>query len=291
MNADKSERVYLNGELIADGDARVSVSNPALLHGVGLFETLRAYGGVPFRLDAHVDRLRDSAKQLDMAVDDAAGRIPEAVAAVLDANRLAEARLRITVTPPAGATDDGGSTLLVTARPVVGYPPELYDRGMTVYVCTRYRQSRHDPLIGHKTTCYLPRLLALRDAQERQCGEALWFTPDNLLAEGSISNVFIVKGGRLRTPSLDTPVLAGVTRAAVIELAGDDGISVEQVPCTIDDLLDADEVFLTNAVMEVMPVTRVERRAIADEQVGPVTRRLADAYQRLCGQVSAPERT
>ena len=96
-----------------------------------------------------------------------------------------------------------------------------------------------------------------------------------------MTNVFVVKSGRLRTPPLDTPVLPGVTRGMVIELAVGEGLAVEEQACTINDLLDADEVFLTNAVMEVMPVTHVERRAIADEQVGAITKQISRAYRQL----------
>jgi branched-chain amino acid aminotransferase len=278
-----TERAYLNGELIDISRAAVTVSNPALLHGVGLFETLRAYDGKPFRLQQHIDRLADSARHFDMPVLDLLEQIPQAVQAVLAANNLRNARIRFTLTPPGAHGEGERPTLLVAAQQTAGYPPELYERGMTVHLCTRWRQSAHDPLAGHKTTCYFPRLLALREAQAVGCGESLWFTPDNRLAEGCISNVFAVKGGRLRTPPLDTPVLPGITRAIAMELAAATGIAVDEVPCTVNDLLDADEVFLTNAIMEIMPVTRVERRTLADEKPGPLTGRLARAYAELTG--------
>jgi branched-chain amino acid aminotransferase len=275
------EKIYLNGELVCGGEAHVPVSNPSFLHGVGLFETLRTYDGKPFRLAEHVERLRRSADRLNMPLGDTPARIPAAVEQVLAANNLKSARVRITVTPPGSTDQPHAVTLLVRAEEARGYPPELYERGMTVCVINRFRQSRHDPLAGHKTTSYFPRLLALRDAQDQHCGEAFWFTPENLLAEGCMTNVFVVRDGRLRTPPLDTPVLPGVTRAAVIELAHANGIAAEEAPCTIDDLLGAQEVFLTNAVMEIMPVTRIERHAIANEKIGPITQQLAEAYKQL----------
>ena len=276
-----SEKVYLNDGLVDISRATVDVSNPAFLHGVGLFETLRTYDGRPFRLEQHVERLRASAERLHIRFGEVIERIPSAVIELMKANRLKNARIRFTVAPPGAQEEDGEPTLLVVGQETAGYPPELYERGMTVCICDEYRQSRQDPLAGHKTTSYFSRLLALRDAQDKECGEALWFTPDNLLAEGCISNVFLVKGGRLRTPPLDTPVLPGITRAAVIELAGSHDIGVEEGPCTISDLLGADEVLLTNAIMELMPVTRVERRAIGEEKPGPITRRMSEAYSKL----------
>jgi len=276
-----SEKVYLNGEIMNMADASISVSNPGVLHGVGLFETLRSYEGRPFRLDQHMERLKNSAKKLRIAVDDVIDEVPTAIQKVLEANALKDARIRFTIMPPNAWDEASRSILLVAAQQLAGYPPELYAKGMTVFICTDYRQSSQDPLAGHKTTSYFPRLLALQTAQKRQCGEALWFTPDNLLAEGCISNVFIVKEEKLRTPPLNTPVLPGITRAVVLELAKENNIPAEETSCTIDDLLDADEVFLTNSIMEVMPVTRIERRLIADEKPGQVTNRLRQAYRAL----------
>lgn len=276
--------VFLNDGLVDASTAQLSIFNPALSHGVGLFETVRAYGGRIFRLEAHLERMRASAVKLDMPVAAVIERVPAAIDALLAAEGLTDARVRFTVTPPGSHAGLEQPTLLVTAGPVGGYPPELYARGMTVCVLTEWRQSRFDPLAGHKTICYLPKLLGLREAQARQCGEALWFTPENLLAEGCISSVFVVKAGSVRTPPLDTPILPGVTRAAVLELALQLGIEATEQACTIDDLLDADEIFLTNAVMEVMPVTRVERRPIGGEKPGQITLRLADAFRALTRQ-------
>jgi len=273
-----SEKVYLNGRIIDAAQATVSAANPAFLHGVGLFETLRAYDGRPFLLRQHIERMRASAEKLRLQLGSVLETVPEAVEEVLRANALPQARIRFTVTPPDIDAPENPPTLLVTARPVTGYPPELYERGMTVCICDDHRQSSHDPLAGHKTTSYFARLTAMRQAAERHCGEALWFTPNNLLAEGSISNIFLVRGQDLITPPLDTPVLPGVTRAVVLDVAREAGLTVRQQACTIHDLLDAEEVFLTNAIMEVMPVTRIERHEIGDGRVGPLTRRLRSAY-------------
>ncbi len=211
-----SEQIYYNGTILDAEDALVSAFNPSLLHGVGLFETLRTYDGRPLRLLHHIERMQRSAEALRLPIAEAVPLIEPAVRQVIDANHRPDARLRITVTPPASATGETRPTLIVSAQPLNAYPPELYEQGMTVYVCTDYRQSAQDPLAGHKTTSYFPRLIALRQAQEKKCGEALWFTPQNMLAEGSMSNIFLVKGGRLHTPPLDTPVLPGVTRGTSI---------------------------------------------------------------------------
>lgn len=282
-------KVCVNGEIVPAGAARVSAFDAAFLHGVGLFETLRAYGGAIFARDAHLERMRNSAEALKLHLAIDADLCREALQRTLDANGLKDARLRLTVTPgvtqlPNGATEPGQPTILATATALAAYPREYYEKGMTVLL-SRFRQGPADPLAGHKTTSYWPRLAALREAQEKHCGEALWFTPENLLAEGSISNVFIVRDDEIRTPPVGTPVLPGIVRAFVLETATKAGRAVREMPLTVNDLLDADEVFLTNSIMEIMPVCRIERKPIGTEKPGPVTAWVADRYREAVHDV------
>ena len=216
---------------------------------------------------------------------------PSTLAELLDRNALSDARIRLTVSAGAvhGESVEASADLTVcaTASALTSYPHDFYERGVHVAICT-YRVSPSDPLAGHKTTSYLPRLLALRDAQRARCVEALWFTTANRLAEGSISSVWIVRDGVLKTPPLDTPVLPGIARRVVLEIAKEVGIETRSCALTIDDLQDADEVLLTNAIMQVMPVVRVERRDIGAPRVGPIAKRLLEEYRRLvrkeCGE-------
>jgi branched-subunit amino acid aminotransferase/4-amino-4-deoxychorismate lyase len=141
-----------------------------------------------------------------------------------------------------------------------------------------YHQNTTEPICGHKTTNYYPRLLALTLARQKGAAEALWFTTDNRLAEGCISNVFLVKDSVLCTPSLETPVLAGVARKAVCEIAGTESIELVEKDLYIADVLEADEIFLTNVVMEVLPVVGVEKHAVAEGKVGPITTKLRTKF-------------
>jgi len=283
--------VLLNGQFVEQQSARVSVFDAAFLHGVGLLETLRAEGGRIFRLEAHLSRLLNSAEKVLAPMERSTLPAGERFEELLQRNGLAEARVRLTVTP--GATLDGGDllptpTVLVTAGPLGGFPPRTYRDGVSVMIA-RTRQAVDDPLAGHKTTCYLPRLLALRAAHGAKCTEALFFNSRNELAEGAITNVFIVSGGRLRTPPLQTPVLPGIARATVLELAAELGVKVDDAsPLTINDLLDADEVLLTNAIIQVLPVVRVEQHDIRYGRPGPMSQRLLDAYRKRCAAETAP---
>ncbi len=282
--------VYLNGAFVSEREAQVSVFDGGWLHGAGLFETMRAEGGRIFKLETHLERLRRSANAILTPIE--RDDLPEKAVfeELVSRNALKEARVRLTIT--AGSMRDAEPntprlTICATASPLSGYPAELYDRGVQAAVCD-FRQSPSDPLAGHKCTAYLPRLLGLRQAQQKHCLEALWFTTSKELAEGSISNVFVVRGGILKTPPLETPVLPGIARGLVLTIASDCNIECEQCALSIDDLLDADEVLLTNAIMQVMPVVRVERRDIGDGRVGPVAKQLYREYRnRLlqeCGE-------
>lgn len=276
--------VYLDGRFVSESEARIGIFDGAFLHGAGLFETLRAQNGCVFRLESHLDRLRRSAARILAPIEREELPSPEIFRELLERNDRSDARIRLTVSAGVVKEGDGDArqrpTVCLTASPLTHHPLEFYERGVQVAVCD-YRVSTSDPAAGHKTTSYLPRLLGLRFAQEKRCLEALWFNTRNQLAEGSISNVFTVRGGILRTPPLDTPVLPGITRGIVFDLARREGIPAEESALGIDDLLDADEVFLTNAIMQVMPVIRVEKHDIADAKVGAMTRRIGQAYREL----------
>ena len=201
---------------------------------------------------------------------------------MLEANGVSEARLRLELSNGAIQPDGTALThLLITSPAFVPYPAEYYEKGVRV-ILTNFRQSSKDPFAGHKTTCYGPRLMALKDAHEKLATEALWFTTENALAEGSISNVFLVKDGALYTPPVTTPVLPGIARKTVIEIAEAEDIPCHEEPLGIDDLLKADEVFLTNVIMEVLPVVAVESHTVGDGNTGEIAKKLSRKYkQRL----------
>jgi len=281
----KNEFVYVSGDFVPRKEARISALDAGVLLGAGLFETLRTYAGKPFRLGAHLARLRASGEFFRIFIRESDSQVAEAVARLVKANGLADARVRLTATrgPLADAVDDDEAppaTLIITAGPMTPYPAELYEKGATVVV-SDIRISADDPTVYHKTTGYLRNLLALRDAHRARATEALIFNTKGRLAEGSLSNVFIVSEGRLLTPTVEEGLLAGITRAAVLELAAEAGVPAEQKPLSARAVLDADEMFLTNSIMELLPVGRVERKEIGDGRPGPVTKQLASAYRAL----------
>lgn len=271
-------QVQLNGRLLPAEEATLSIADPGFLHGASTFTTMRAHNGVVFRFGEHLQRLAETVRLLGLQVDVTTGQLVEGMHVVLDANDLREARCRITLTPgPAG----GEPTTLITAEPLPAYPAEWYENGITVVV-TALKQVAGDPTFGYKTGCYLPRMLARQEAAAKGADDALWFTTDNRLAESCFSNVFLVRDGALLTPPRDTPVLPGVVRSAVLELAGALGIDAgEDRALTVEDMLAAEEVFLTSSCMGIRPVVRIERHAVGGETPGPVTVRIREAFDEL----------
>jgi branched-chain amino acid aminotransferase len=282
-------KVFLNDQLVDEDQAFVSVADGGLLYGAGLFETLRSSHGVVFRLDAHLDRLFSSAVKLAIDLTFDRTFVDESISSVLEANGLQDARLRLTVTSGPVSAPEGQrqSTLLIAATALQGYPDEYYNKGIRVMLCP-YRQNPSDPLAGHKSTSYLPRMLGLRLAHQNGAAEALWFTPDGHLAEACVSNVFLVQAGVLLTPPLDTPVLPGIARDTLAGIARQESIEWTERKLTVDELLGADEVFLTNIIMKVLPVTGIEKHTVGSGRVGPVSRRLLTAFneqiEMQCGK-------
>ncbi|HOM61668.1 MAG TPA: aminotransferase class IV [Anaerohalosphaeraceae bacterium] len=273
------EKVFLNGSLMPASEAKIDIDDSSFLYGIGLFETMRAAGGRVFRLDDHLQRLMMSAQTLAIVCSYSTAMIRHGVEQVLQANGLSDARIRLTLTSgPLRTEEEPRSTLLITATEFVPYSKDYFEKGVRV-VITDYRQNPKDPFVGHKTTCFGPRLAALRAAHEKLAAEALWFTTENRLAEGCLSNVFLVCGGRLLTPPLSTPVLGGIARKTVLELARQEKIPFEERPLDINDLLSAEEVFLTNVIMTILPVIAVEGHTVAEGKPGPITKRLMEKYE------------
>ncbi|RKY10667.1 MAG: hypothetical protein DRP65_06250 [Planctomycetota bacterium] len=274
-------KVFLNDKIVEDAEAHISVSDSGFLYGMGLFETMRCTGGRVFALDDHLDRLFNSAKELSINNPYETEYIKDAIRQTLNANNLADARLRLTLTNgPMATGGDSKSTLLITATQFEPYPDEYYKNGVRV-VLTDFRQNTQDPITRHKTTNYFSRLLALDSAHKKKAAEALWFTTESNLAEGCVSNVFIVKDSVLYTPTLDTPVLPGVMRKTVCQIALAESTNLIEKDLTIKDLLAADEVFLTNVIMLILPVVAVEAHMVGDGKVGAVTKRFAKRVNEI----------
>jgi branched-chain amino acid aminotransferase len=269
--------VWVDGGLVRAHDARLSPFDHGLLVGDGVFETLRVYGGAPFAWRRHVERLEHSAQGLGLRVPDRV-MLRTAADAVLAANALTEARLRITITggpaPLGSERGDHPPTVIVAASEVrewaatervVSVPWPRNERGATA---------------GLKTISYAENVRALAFAHEHGASEALFLNTVGDVCEATGSNIFLVVDGRVCTPPAESGCLLGVTRALVLELCDQLGIAAATDRLRPSAFATADEVFLTSSTREVQAVSHVDEIAVPDAP-GPVTRRLADAFTDL----------
>ena len=281
-----SELVHLNGSLVPRSGARIAALDYGFLYGYGLFETMRAYGGEVFRLDRHLDRLARSAERLGIAVGPLA--LKNAVLETIQANKLEDARIRLTVSAGEGGTIPDPATceepmVLVVAEHYQPLPDGVYQRGFKAVVSSIRRNSQ-SPLSGMKSLNFLESMLARQEARAAGADEALLLNEAGLLAEASMSNVFLVSEGSLRTPDLSCGVLPGITREAVLELAAGAGVEATECDVTLDELRQTEEAFLTNSVMVVMPLTEVEGRPVGSGRPGSVTLKLMAGYREMVGR-------
>ena len=276
-----TEKVFLNDKLVDMDKAGVSVTDSGFLYGAGLFETMLSRNGVVFSLKDHLDRLFFSAAALSIQTYERK-HITEAIYKVLRSNKLTDARLRLTLTngPMSAPEEQRKPTLLITATKLQPYPKEYYEKGALV-ILSPFRQNTAEPTYGHKTTSYFPRMIALAHAHQKRAAEALWFTVDNHLAEGCISNVFLVKDGVLYTPPIATPVLAGVARKTVCQIAVSNSVKLVERDLYISNVLEADEVFLTNVIMQILPIISVEKHIVGDGKVGAMTKKLQRMFEEV----------
>jgi len=271
--------IHLGGRLVDASAARIDPADRGFLLADGLFETLRVYDGKAFRREAHLARLSAGACVLGLPMPQT-GEIGTAIAETLDANRLREASLRITLTRGPGQRgllppEEPAPTLMITAYPAA----QISLAPMTAHVAS-IRRNEHSPLAQVKSLAYLDNILALREAGETGCDEALLLNTAGRLASGSRSNVFLVLDGKLATPPLSEGVLAGITRQSVLDIAADAGIETREMPLTMADLARADEVMICNSLLQVRALSRIDKRTLSP---GPIAKSLAERYRALTG--------
>ena len=282
---------HVDGELVPAPEATVSVEDRGFAYGDAAFETMRAYGGDVFRWDAHATRLAETcaALALDHGLPDA--ELKRRVDETLAGNGLADAYVKLSVTRGVqpGTLDprpEVDPTVVVVAKPLprggVGSDP-VYD-GSAAVETTETRKPADSALpAAAKTHNYLNGILARLELRATDADEALLLDPAGNVAEGATANLFFVNEGVLRTPSLDGPILPGITRATVIGLAEAEGVPVAEGTYAPAAVRSADEVFLTNSTWELRPVATVDDAPVdgdGEGAAGPVTTRLARLFDR-----------
>ncbi len=276
--------VNVDGKLGSAEDRLLSPLDQGFLFGASVYETVRTYEGRVFLLERHLERLRQSASALDITLDVTDEELEARVEETLVAAGNAEASIRIVVSAGVGSIDyraESASrpTVVVIVRPLPEYPESLYRQGARAVIVPMMRATRGglDPRI--KSSNLLTNLLALREAQRQKAYEALMLNPEGEVAEGSMSNVFIVAKRVIRTPPLSAGLLEGITRELVVEVAREKGYAVEERGFKPAELLSADEVFITASARQIVPIVQVNETRIGGGKPGPVTIGLIAAYK------------
>jgi len=271
--------VYLNGDYVHKDDARVSVDDRGFLFADGVYEVVRVYGGRAYELDEHLDRLERGLAMLKIEHRETTG-IEPAIRRLMEQNKVTgPGVIYVQVTrgsaprthafPPAGTRP----TVYVAARPYTPYPSDFWEDGVDAITMPDMRWARCDI----KSTSLLPNVLANEAAHASDTFEAI-LVRDGAITEGSHSNVWGVRDGRLLTYPASNYILPGITRATVFRAAAELGLEAVEEVIHLDDLYDLDEVFLSGTTTEIMPVVRVDGREILDGEPGPITRKLIRAF-------------
>ncbi|MDF2569175.1 MAG: ilvE 1 [Sporomusa sp.] len=275
--------IYFNDRLVSSNEFIISPLDHGFLYGHGLFETMRAYNGRIFRIEDHLKRLEEAADYLGWPELPTRLELKKAISSVVTANDLHDASIRLTLTRGIGASRPdpascGQPTIVVYASPL---PRPLSPIGWNI-VIVGLRRNLFSPLVRIKSANYLDNMLAKAEAKRRDAQEAIMLNTNGFVAEGSMSNIFIIKNGRLITPDDNSGILPGVTRQVVIELAQKIGIPAEIRQVRPEELDEADEIFLTSSIMEVIPVTAFDGRPIGVQQtIGGITAKLQLLYREL----------
>lgn len=279
-------KIYMNGKMVEKEKAHISVFDHGLLYGDGVFEGIRSYGSLVFRMKEHIDRLYKSADAIELKIPLDKMQMIEAVIKTLKANKLKDAYIRLVVTR--GVGDLGldprkcpKPTIFIITDKIVLYPKEFYLKGLEIVTATTKRNFPQalDPRI--KSLNYLNNILAKIDAIKAGTEEAIMLTYDDYVAECTGDNIFIMKGGELITPPVELGALEGITRDAVISLAKKDDIPFYEKKIRMGDIYAAEEVFLTGTAAEIIPVVKIDDRRIADGKPGKITLKLWEEFRKL----------
>jgi len=280
-------KVYLNGKIVDKKDAKISVFDHGFLYGDGVFEGIRSYGPLVFKLKEHVDRLFESAHSIMLKVPLSKKEMTQAIIKTLKANGLKDAYARVVVSRGKGDLGldprkcKGNETVVIIIDKIALYPKELYDKGIEIVTVPTIRNlcEALNPQI--KSLNYLNNILAKIEAINSGCQEALMLDHLGYVAECTGDNIFVAKHGELYTPPQCMGTLRGITRDTVLDIARKKGVSVHEHVLTRHELYISDECFLTGTAAEIIPVVKVDGRVIGEGKPGKTTKGITNEFKKL----------
>ncbi|MFQ5445133.1 MAG: aminotransferase class IV [Nitrospinales bacterium] len=269
--------VFFNGLFMAQSSATVSVLDRGFCFGDGLFETMRSYNNKVFRLNEHLERLYQSLDLIYLNLPITRDEMRSAIQETLKRNQLPDSMVRLTISRGEQNSGfhidpDAAPTLVILVKDLEPLPKEWYREGMKIslFPATAFKIGGLDRQI--KSCNFLTYIIVRELAHRKQSMEGILIDDENRITEGTTSNIFIVKCGVLKTPGLNQYILPGITRQAVLEIAEKKGIPVSHQPLNPEDIYHADEVFITNSRVEILPVKNADDRTIGSGRPGAITR-------------------
>ncbi len=281
-----SLKIWLDGKLVDKADAKISVYDHGLLYGDGVFEGIRVYSGRIFKAKEHLRRLYDSAKAIRLTVPIAPDKLLAAMEETVRANNLTECYIRAVVTRGVGflgidPNKCANPSVFIIADQIHVYPKETYEKGIAVITAATIRTHPAALSPRVKSLNYLNNILARIEANDAGVPEAIMLNSAGNVAEGTVQNIFIVRDGKVFTPTVVDGILEGVTRQTMLDLCVKLNVPHEERTLQKHDLYVADECFLTGTGAEVMPVTTIDGRVVGTGTAGPVTKRLIEAFHKF----------
>lgn len=255
----------------------ISIKDWGVTFGYGLFETLRIYGGIPFLLEKHIQRLMNSAQELLFLNMPDEMTLKKLVYDYIKEKGLQKEALRLSVTY-GNEAEEIAPQVFITHRPV-SYGALDYETGIAVSVSS-YKKNEYSPIVQYKTFNQLKNMLAQRFFKEQGVKECIFLNTSGYIAEGSKSNIFFVQEGNLFTPSLDCGILPGITRGKIIDLLRQQGIRMQEGKYTLEQLYDCDECFCTNSLMEIVPIVKIDDKPVGTGCPGQLTRLALTRYRQ-----------
>lgn len=295
--ADKSGKtkslIYLDGEFLDQSEAKVSVFDHGLLYGDGVFEGIRFYNGRVFRMEAHMDRLWESARSICLEIPISRREMDEALLETIRRNDLRDGYIRLIVTRGVGNLGLNPAqckrpSIIIIAATIALYPEEVYRNGLTVVTVATRRVGTAALNPAIKSLNYLNNVLARIEANLANADEALMLNDAGNIAECTADNVFIVKRGEIMTPPITAGALRGITRSVVFDIAAELGVRISEPELTRHDVYIADEAFLTGTAAEVIPMVKVDGRTIGDGKPGPITQRTIERFRQVTRESGTP---
>ncbi|MDP8267009.1 MAG: aminotransferase class IV [Candidatus Aceula meridiana] len=265
--------IFLDGFMIPVTDALSKTISPGILSGQGVFETMRAYSGKIFSIDEHLQRLFQGLKKIDLQSPCSKQEMKSYLQKSLTTNKVKNARLRLMVWQ-----GKGRMRISIAAFSYKPFSKRKYTQGFKV-LFSDIRRDEKAVTSRIKSVNYLPLLMAQRKAKARGADEAILLNRRGFITEGSKTNIFFIKNNVLYTPSLRCGCLKGITRQIILKIARLKEIKCKQVMATPESLLEADEAFLTNSLVEIMPLTFAQGKPVGSGKVGPLTKQFCKAYQ------------